>query len=51
MRVGKRLPKATTEIAIQFKAAPPVLFNAEGKLSKPTLWLSAFNRMRASLCA
>ncbi len=29
VRVGKRLPKATTEIAIQFKAAPPVLFNAE----------------------
>jgi glucose-6-phosphate 1-dehydrogenase len=29
VRVGKRLPKGTTEIAIQFKAAPPVLFNAE----------------------
>ena len=31
VRVGKRLPKASTEIAIQFKAAPPVLFNAEGQ--------------------
>jgi glucose-6-phosphate 1-dehydrogenase len=29
VRVGKRLPKAGTEIAIQFKAAPPVLFNVE----------------------
>jgi glucose-6-phosphate 1-dehydrogenase len=29
VRVGKRLPKASTEIAIQFKAAPPVLFNVE----------------------
>ena len=24
-------PKASTEIAIQFKAAPPVLFNVEGQ--------------------
>jgi glucose-6-phosphate 1-dehydrogenase len=31
VRVGKRLPKASTEIAIQFKAAPPVLFNVEGQ--------------------
>lgn len=31
VRVGKRLPKASTEIAIQFKAAPPVLFHAEGQ--------------------
>jgi glucose-6-phosphate 1-dehydrogenase len=29
VRVGKRLPKGATEIAIQFKAAPPVLFNVE----------------------
>jgi glucose-6-phosphate 1-dehydrogenase len=31
VRVGKRLPKASTEIAIQFKAAPPVLFHADGQ--------------------
>jgi glucose-6-phosphate 1-dehydrogenase len=29
VRVGKRLPKGGTEIAIQFKDAPPVLFNKE----------------------
>ncbi len=29
VRVGKRLPKSTTEIAVQFKAAPAVLFNRE----------------------
>ncbi len=29
VRVGKRLPKGSTEIAIQFKDAPPVLFNRE----------------------
>ena len=28
VRVGKRLPKGGTEIAIHFKGAPPVLFNA-----------------------
>jgi len=28
IRVGKRLPKGGTEIAIRFKGAPPVLFNA-----------------------
>ncbi|GAB4173410.1 MAG: glucose-6-phosphate dehydrogenase [Terrimicrobiaceae bacterium] len=28
VRVGKRLPKAATEIAIHFKGAPPVLFAA-----------------------
>jgi len=27
MRVGKRLPKSATEISINFKEAPPVLFN------------------------
>lgn len=27
MRVGKRLPKSGTEIAVQFKSAPSVLFN------------------------
>jgi len=29
VRVGKRLPKASTEIAVQFKDAPAVLFNKE----------------------
>jgi glucose-6-phosphate 1-dehydrogenase len=29
MRVGKRLPKSGTEIAVQFKNAPGVLFNKE----------------------
>ena len=29
VRVGKRLPKSGTEIALQFKDAPPVLFNKE----------------------
>jgi glucose-6-phosphate 1-dehydrogenase len=29
MRVGKRLPKSGTEIAIQFKSAPSVLFNKQ----------------------
>ncbi len=28
VRVGKRLPKGGTEIALHFKGAPPVLFNA-----------------------
>jgi len=28
VRVGKRLPKAATEIAVHFKGAPPVLFNS-----------------------
>ncbi len=27
IRVGKRLPKGGTEIAVQFRSAPPVLFN------------------------
>ncbi len=30
VRVGKRLPKGGTEIAVHFKGAPPVLFNASG---------------------
>jgi len=29
VRVGKRLPKGGTEIAVQFKSAPSVLFNRE----------------------
>jgi len=32
MRVGKRLPKSATEIAIQFRGTPPVLFNRESQL-------------------
>jgi len=35
VRVGKRLPKASTEIAIQFKAAPAVLFNVDGQTIDP----------------
>lgn len=31
VRVGKRLPKGGTEIAIHFKGAPPVLFKASGE--------------------
>ena len=30
VRVGKRLPKAATEIAIHFKSVPPVLFRSTG---------------------
>lgn len=32
IRVGKRLPKPATEIAIQFKSVPPVLFRTTGGL-------------------
>ncbi|MFZ4483421.1 MAG: glucose-6-phosphate dehydrogenase [Chthoniobacterales bacterium] len=32
VRVGKRLPKSGTEIAIQFRGTPPVLFNRESQL-------------------
>ncbi len=31
IRVGKRLPKAGTEIAVHFKSVPPVLFRATGE--------------------
>lgn len=31
VRVGKRLPKAVTEIAVHFKSVPPVLFKATGE--------------------
>ena len=31
VRVGKRLPKGSTEIAIVFKSAPAVLFNGDGE--------------------
>jgi len=31
IRVGKRLPKSGTEIAIHFKSVPPVLFKATGE--------------------
>jgi glucose-6-phosphate 1-dehydrogenase len=37
MRVGKRLPKSGTEIAIQFRGTPPVLFNRESKLQDPNV--------------
>ncbi len=32
MRVGKRLPKSGTEIAVQFRGTPPVLFNKRREL-------------------
>lgn len=35
LRAGKRLPKRTTEIAIQFKNAPSYLFHSEGKPTEP----------------
>ena len=31
VRVGKRLPKGATEIAVHFKSVPPVLFKATGE--------------------
>ena len=31
VRVGKRLPKSATEIAVHFKSVPPVLFKATGE--------------------
>lgn len=37
MRVGKRLPKSGTEIAIQFRGTPPVLFNRESELKDPNV--------------
>ena len=35
VRVGKRLPKSGTEIAIQFRGTPPVLFNRQSQLKDP----------------
>ncbi|MBU3664571.1 MAG: glucose-6-phosphate dehydrogenase [Chthoniobacterales bacterium] len=37
MRVGKRLPKSGTEIAIRFRGTPPVLFNRESQLKDPNV--------------
>ncbi len=37
IRVGKRLPKAGTEIAVQFKAAPAVLFGHEATTLGPNV--------------
>ncbi len=37
VRVGKRLPKGGTEIAIHFKSAPPILFNQSGPASGPAI--------------
>lgn len=37
MRVGKRLPKSGTEIAIQFRGTPPVLFNRESQMQEPNV--------------
>jgi glucose-6-phosphate 1-dehydrogenase len=38
IRVGKRLPKGGTEIAVRFKSAPPVLFS-KGTTGLGTNWL------------
>ncbi len=35
VRVGKRLPKGGTEIALHFKSAPPILFNRRTDEEKP----------------
>ncbi len=52
VRVGKRLPKGGTEIAIHFKARPPVLFNATtDEASTTTCSSSASSPTRASPCA
>lgn len=37
LRAGKRLPKRATEIAIQFKHPPGVLFQQEGKKHQPNV--------------
>ncbi|MBE2179574.1 MAG: glucose-6-phosphate dehydrogenase [Chthoniobacterales bacterium] len=37
VRVGKRLPKSGTEIAIQFRGTPPVLFNRQSQLQDPNV--------------
>lgn len=37
MRVGKRLPKSGTEIAIQFRGTPPVLFNRQSQMQEPNV--------------
>jgi glucose-6-phosphate 1-dehydrogenase len=37
IRVGKRLPKGGTEIAIQFKSAPGVLFNKDAAQGGPNV--------------
>ncbi len=37
VRVGKRLPKSGTEIAIHFRGTPPVLFNRESRLQDPNV--------------
>jgi glucose-6-phosphate 1-dehydrogenase len=37
VRVGKRLPKSGTEIAVHFKSAPSVLFNKEATTLEPNV--------------
>jgi len=37
VRVGKRLPKGGTEIAVQFKSAPGVLFNKDAEQGGPNV--------------
>ena len=52
LRTGKRLPKRASEIAIQFKDVPPILFNAEPgrRRSSRTCWCCASSPTRASRC-
>ena len=49
LRTGKRLPRARTEIAIQFRRPPPSLFRdtAGRRTSRPTCWCSASSPTRA----
>ena len=53
LRTGKRLPKRATEIAIQFKPAPHLLFRRDeaGDRPSPTCWRSASSPTRGSRCA
>ena len=49
LRTGKRLPKRSTEIAIQFKRTPHLVFRRKPATSpSPTCWSSASSRTRAS---
>ena len=51
IRVGKRLPKSGTEISVQFKKAPAVLFNKDPTRSIRTSSSSASSRTKEFRCA
>ncbi len=52
LRTGKRLPKRASEISIQLKEVPPILFNADpAKRLEPNVLRSAFSRTRGSRSA